>query len=151
MTALLDDLDRTLLDRLQDGIAVADRPFLALAQELGITEDLLLDRLRRMLADGVLTRFGPMFNAEAMGGAFCLCAMAVPEEDIDAVAELVNAWPEVAHNYERAHRLNMWFVLAADRPERIEEVADEIETRTGLAVLRLPKEAEFFLRLKVAA
>lgn len=147
----LDALDRALLDRLQDGIAVTDRPFLAVAQELGATQETVLGRLRRMLRKGVLTRFGPMFNAEAMGGAFCLCAMAVPPERFDAVAELVNGFPEVAHNYERDHRLNMWLVLAAERPERIAAVAEEIEARTGLAVLRLPKEAEFFLRLKVAA
>ncbi len=84
-----------------------------------------------------------------MGGAFCLCAMAVPAARFEAVADTVNGFAEVAHNYERAHRLNMWFVLACEEPRRIEQVAAEIEAATGLAVLRFPKEAEYFVGLRV--
>ncbi len=98
-----------------------------------------------------MTRFGPFFDAEAMGGAFCLCAMAVPQDRFDAVVTLVNALPEVAHNYERAHRLNMWFVLATERPEGIDKAAARIERETGLRVLRFPKEREFFIGFRVAA
>ena len=86
-----------------------------------------------------------------MGGAFCLCAMEVPQDRFDAVVTLVNAHPEVAHNYERAHRLNMWFVLATDRPEAIERIARAIETETGLKVLRFPKLREFFIGFRVKA
>lgn len=147
----LDPIDRLLLDRLQDGIAVAERPFAAIAEELGLAEATVIARTRRLREGGALTRFGPMFNAEKMGGAFCLCAMAVPPERFEAVAAAVNGFAEVAHNYERDHRLNMWFVLAAERPERIGEVAAEIERATGIEVLLLPKEAEFFVGLKVPA
>ena len=63
----------------------------------------------------------------------------------------VNARPEVAHNYERAHRLNMWFVLATETPEGIERVARVIEGQTGLKVLQFPKEREFFVGFRVAA
>ena len=66
--------------------------------------------------DKTLTRFGPMFQVERMGGAFVLAALAVPEADYERVAELVNALPEVAHNYRREHALNMWFVLATETP-----------------------------------
>ena len=145
----LDPLDRLLLDRLQDGIAVTERPFAALAEEVGLAEATVIARTRRLRETGVLTRFGPMFNAEKMGGAFCLCAMAVPPARFDSVAAIVNGFAEVAHNYEREHRLNMWFVLAAERPERISEAAAEIERATGIEVLLLPKEAEYFVGLKV--
>ena len=145
----LDRLDRRLLGRLQDGIALEPHPFRAVARDLGISEDIVIARIRRLLDNGTLTRFGPLFNADEMGGAFCLCAMAVPTARFDAVAETVNDFPEVAHNYERAHRLNMWFVLACEEPDRIETVAAEIEAATGLAVLRFPKEAEFFVNLRV--
>lgn len=64
---------------------------------------------------------------------------------------LVNAHPEVAHNYERAHRLNMWFVLATDTPEGIETTARAIEGETGLRVLRFPKQREFFIGFRVQA
>jgi hypothetical protein len=66
------------------------------------------------------------------------------------VVTLVNALPEVAHNYERAHRLNLWFVLATERPEAIDSAADRIERETGLKVLRFPKEREFFIGFRVA-
>ena len=60
-----------------------------------------------------------MFNADRMGGAFTLAAMQVPPDELDTVAAAVNEWPEVAHNYERDHALNMWFVIGVDRPERV--------------------------------
>ena len=145
----LDHLDRRLLERLQDGIAVEPRPFRAVARDLGITEDNVIARIGRLLDNGTLTRFGPLFNADEMGGAFCLCAMAVPAARFEAVTDTVNGFVEVAHNYERAHRLNMWFVLACEEPDRIAAVAAEIEAATGLAVLRFPKEAEFFVGLRV--
>ena len=86
-----------------------------------------------------------------MGGAFCLCAMAVPDARFDTVAAQVNAHSEVAHNYARSHRLNMWFVLATETPSGITRAADAIEAETGLRVLRFPKVKEFFIRFRVAA
>ena len=77
--------------------------------------------------------------------------MAVPEARFEAVAEIVNAFPEVAHNYARDHALNMWFVVATERPERVAEVLAEISRASGLEVLDLPKEEEFFLELRLQA
>jgi DNA-binding Lrp family transcriptional regulator len=136
---------------LQDGFPICPAPFAEAARDLGLTEDDLLARLARMKAARVITRFGPFYDAEAMGGAFCLCAMAVPEAEFEAVLTTVNARPEVAHNYERSHRLNMWFVLATERPEEIEEVAMSLERDTGQRVLRFPKLREFFIGFRVAA
>jgi DNA-binding Lrp family transcriptional regulator len=151
MSAPLDALDRALVERLQEGVAVAERPFAPLARELGVGEDELLARIARLLEAGVLTRFGPMFQIERMGGAFSLCALAVPRHDFERVARVVNALPEVAHNYERDHDYNMWFVLAAERPEDIERAIARIERETGLAVLHLPKIREYFVGLRLAA
>ena len=151
MTPTLDELDRRIVNRLQDGIGTESRPFAPVAEELGISEQKLITRLRRLRENGVLSRFGPMFNAERMGGAFCLCAMAVPEAHFDAVTEQVNGHPEVAHNYAREHRFNMWFVLASEEAGRIETVAKAIEAETGLTVLLFPKEAEYFVGFRVAA
>lgn len=147
----LDATDRALVNALQDDLPLVPRPFAALAARLGIAEAELLARLERLLAARILTRFGPFFDAEAMGGAFCLCAIAVPEERFEEVMIQVNAHPEVAHNYARAHRLNMWFVLACERAGDIERVADAIERETGLRVFRFPKEREFFVGFRVAA
>ena len=151
MSATLDETDRAIVNALQEGFPLSPRPYREAATCLGLTEDELIARLHRLLETRMLTRFGPFFNAEAMGGAFCLCAMAVPEEKFKAVMTQVNAHPEVAHNYERAHRLNMWFVLATESPKGIERVAQEIELETGLRVFRFPKEQEFFIGFRVAA
>jgi len=151
MQAELDKTDRRILNRLQEGFPVSRHPFAEVAQELGLTESDLLSRLTRMKQDRAITRFGPFYDAAAMGGAFCLCAMQVPDADFDKVAELVNAHPEVAHNYERDHKLNMWFVLATETQAEIGEVAELIEAETGLKVLLFPKEHEFFIGFRVAA
>jgi DNA-binding Lrp family transcriptional regulator len=147
----MDDLDRAIVNGLQRDFPVCERPFLAAAAELGTTEDELLDRLRALLDDGVLTRFGPLFQVERMGGAFMLAAMAVPQERLDAVAATVNALPEVAHNYQRDHPMNMWFVLAAESAEAITAAIDAIEAQTRLAVLTFPKEREYFVELELTA
>jgi DNA-binding Lrp family transcriptional regulator len=145
----MDDADRTIVNRLQDGIDICERPFAPIARSLGIPESEVTARVERLLADGTLSRFGPMYNAAAMGGAFTLAAMSVPDEDFDRVAAIVNAHPEVAHNYERDHALNMWFVVAAEQPDAVAEVIGSIERETGLRVVDLPKLTEYFLDLRL--
>ncbi|MCU9848835.1 AsnC family transcriptional regulator [Defluviimonas sp. WL0024] len=147
----LDATDRRILNALQEGFPLVPRPFAEAGAALGLAEQELIDRIARLKEIGAVTRFGPFFDAEAMGGAFCLCAMAVPEADFDRVAEIVNAFPEVAHNYARSHRLNMWFVLATATPEEIAATADRIKAATGLSVLLFPKLKEFFIGFRVAA
>lgn len=147
----LDATDRLLINRLQDGLPLRHDPFAPVAAEAGISEAEVVDRIAALREMGAITRFGPFLDAEAMGGAFCLCAMAVPAPRFDEVMTLVNAHPEVAHNYERQHRLNMWFVLACERPDQIAEAAARIEGETGLAVLRFPKLKEFFIGFRVEA
>lgn len=147
----LDATDRAILNRMQDGLPLVPHPFAPLAAELHLSEDALIARILALREIGAITRFGPFYDAEAMGGAFCLCAMEVPADRFDDVVTLVNAQPEVAHNYERTHRLNMWFVLACERPDQIEAAAARIERETGLPVLRFPKEHEFFIGFRVHA
>ena len=147
----LDATDRQILNALQEGFPISPRPFAAAAAPLGLTEDGLITRIARLREIGAITRFGPFYDAEAMGGAFCLCAMEVPEGRFDAVVTLVNDMPEVAHNYERAHRLNMWFVLACEKPEGIEAAARRIEGATKLQVRCFPKEREYFIGFRIRA
>ena len=147
----LTEQDRAILNAIQDDLPLSHAPFAGMAAGLGMSEADLLSRIRWLKDQGIITRFGPFFDASAMGGAFCLCAIAVPEEDFDAVMIQVNARPEVAHNYQRTHRLNMWFVLATETPEGIDAAADAIEGETGLKVRRFPKLQEFFIGFRVAA
>lgn len=147
----MDDIDRTIINELQGGLPVCERPYLEAAQRIGITEDELLVRLASLLEQGVLTRIGPLFQIERMGGAFTLAALSAPEENYDRIAEKVNALPEVAHNYARNHALNMWFVLATEKPEQIAEAIDRIKQDTGCEVFNFPKSREYFVELKLKA
>lgn len=147
----LDAIDRAIIDTLQGDFPLCERPYAAAAERLGIGETDLIGRLERMLADKVLTRFGPMFQIERMGGAFVLAALSVPEERYEAAVEQVNALPEVAHNYRREHLLNMWFVLATEKPEGIAEAIARIEAETGLPVHAFPKEKEYFVQMQLEA
>ena len=149
MSEVIDPDDLRLIVRLHGGLPLVERPYQAVAGELGLGEDQVIARLRALLASGVLTRFGPLFQIERAGGAFVLAAMQVPAARFDAVAAQVNARPEVAHNYRREHALNLWFVVAAASAEAAERAMQAIEAETGLAVLRFPKEREFFVELKL--
>jgi DNA-binding Lrp family transcriptional regulator len=141
--------DARLVDHLHGDFPLVDRPFAAVADALGWSEDRVIERLRQLLARGDLTRFGPLYQIERAGGRFVLAAMAVPEQRFDEVAATVNAMTEVAHNYRREHRLNMWFVVAAETPAEADAALARIEQVTGLPVLAFPKEREFRVELRL--
>jgi len=145
----LSQTDRELLNILQAGIPVVPRPYAACAEALGLSEEQVVSRIGEMLAGGLLTRFGPMFNVEKMGGEFTLVAAKVPAESFEDISEQVNAFPGVAHNYEREHELNMWFVTATSTKAETDALLRAISEKTGLTLFAMPKEKEFFLELKL--
>jgi DNA-binding Lrp family transcriptional regulator len=147
----MDDIDRRIINALQGGFPLCERPFAEAAAALDLTEPELISRIRALLGQRILTRFGPMYDAERLGGAFSLCAMSVPAEDFERVTALVNAHPEVAHNYERSHRYNLWFVLAVDSAAAIRRTIEAIERETGYPVIDLPREEEYFVELQLSA
>lgn len=149
--AVIDSTDRSIINALHGGFPLSDRPYRDVAETLGLTEDELIRRLELMLERRVLTRFGPLFQIERMGGAFVLAALKVPDADFDRVAAQVNEFAEVAHNYRREHVLNMWFVLATETPEGIGAAVSKIEAATGLPVYAFPKEREYFVELNLRA
>ncbi|MGE5505616.1 MAG: Lrp/AsnC family transcriptional regulator [Actinomycetota bacterium] len=147
----MDAVDRAIINGLQGGFPICERPFAEAAAGLGLSEAELISRIKRLAAYKTISRFGPMWHAERLGGGLTLAAMKVPAERFDEVAATVNAFPEIAHNYARDHAFNMWFVVATERPERIAEVIAEIEAATGLAVHDMPKVEEFFVGLRFEA
>ena len=154
MSEDLGTVDRAVLNAFQGGFPVVERPFEPAAAALadhgvGIDADELLTRVQDLDDAGVLTRFGALINAEAIGGTATLVATHAPEDSYDEHAEMINAHPEVAHNYEREHpHLNMWFVLSVAEEGRVEDVLAEIEAETGEETYNLPKQQEFHVGAK---
>lgn len=144
----MNQVERAVINALQDGFPVVERPFAEAAESLGLGEEELLGCLETLLDERVLTRFGPIYHAERMGGSLMLAAMRVPAADFDRVAGQVNDFDEVAHNYERDHAFNMWFVLATESAEQMREVLAAIEKETGYRVYAMPRIEEFYVGLR---
>ena len=144
----LHSLDRKIINHLQGGFPICENPWDELAEQLDIPADDIINRIQRLQDEGYLSRFGPMYHAEKMGGGLTLAAIKVPEERYDEVTGIVNSFDEVAHNYARDHVLNMWFVVATEKPEQVLSVINKIEQKTGLRVYNMPKQEEYFLGLK---
>ncbi len=147
----MDAIDRLIVNLLQDDLPVCEAPFAGVAAAIGLDEDALIERVARMVETGLATRFGPLFNADRLGGAFTLAALSVPPADYARVAAIVNAMPEVAHNYEREHELNMWFVVATESRNEVAPALERIERETGYPVIDLPKVREYFVGLRLDA
>jgi DNA-binding Lrp family transcriptional regulator len=144
----LDDTDRLLLNELQGGFPLTQRPFRDVAVRLELDEDDVIARIRRLVDTGALSRFGTILNAPQLGGERTLAAMHVPKERFEEVAAFVNGLEAVSHNYERTHHFNMWFVISSEDEDEIARTIETIERETGLSVINLPTLEEYFVDIK---
>jgi DNA-binding Lrp family transcriptional regulator len=138
---------RAFINQFQGGFPIAGRPFHGVAARLGMQETALIQTVRQLLDDQLLSRFGPLYDTDRLGGGVTLAALSAPEADFERVARLVNRLPAVAHNYRRGHALNMWFVVASSREQGVDECLEMIAAQTGLRVYSFPKLHEFYLGL----
>ncbi|EMA46998.1 siroheme decarboxylase subunit beta [Halococcus saccharolyticus] len=143
----LDGVDAALIDGYQSGFPVRERPFEVVGEELGIGEAEALARVERLREAGVFRRFGAVLNPPVIGSS-ALAAVQAPEERFAEIAEIVNGYRQVNHNYRRDHDWNMWFVVTAGSRDTRDSILDEIEERTGQAVLRLPMLTDFYIDLE---
>lgn len=137
MESDIDEIDRHLLNDFQRNFPVSPRPYDAIAAAMGIGVDEVLARLSRLQQAGMISRIGAVVAPQRAGWS-TLAAMPVPSDRLDAVADLVTAYPEVNHNYEREHRLNLWFVVTGPDEDAVTRVLRDINARTGLEVFDLP-------------
>lgn len=142
----LTELDRSLLDEFQREFPLTERPYSDIAARLGTDEATVLSRLQHHLEVGCVSRIGAVVTPHSAGWS-TLAAMEVPAERLDDVAALVGDYPEVNHNYEREHRLNLWFVVAGRDRAHVGTILADIEARTGIEVLDLPLLESFRLDL----
>ncbi|MBI5120633.1 MAG: Lrp/AsnC family transcriptional regulator [Rhodospirillales bacterium] len=142
----MDEFDRRLLSDFQRSFPLVPQPFAELARRLDCCEDEVIEAYGRLKDEGAISRIGAVVRVNA-AGASTLAAIAVPQSRLDEVAALVSAYPEVNHNYEREHGLNLWFVVTAPDRARVDAVLADIGIRTGLEVLDLPMRAEYHIDL----
>jgi DNA-binding Lrp family transcriptional regulator len=140
------ELDRTLLDEFQRDFPLVPHPYAAIATRLGTDEETVLAALETLSAEDCISRIGAIVAPHRAGWS-TLAAMAVPANRLSEVAALVSGFPEVNHNYEREHRLNLWFVVTGEDRTHVVAVLDEIRNRTGLKVIDLPLLESFRLDL----
>ncbi|MTI82561.1 MAG: Lrp/AsnC family transcriptional regulator [Firmicutes bacterium] len=144
----LDNLDRELLNRIQHGFPVVPEPYKDLANQLDIMEEEVINRLRAMIDAGVIRRLGGIFDSRRVGYTGTLCALKVPEDKIESVAEVINEYSGITHNYLRDHEYNMWFTLLAQSTERIDQILDEIREKTKIEeILSLPASRIFKIKV----
>lgn len=143
---MLAPLHKRLLNDYQQDFPLSPTPYLDIAEQLGVSEDEVLNAFQALSEQQMISRIGPVIAPNSIGNS-ALVAMAVPEVDLARVAELVSAYPEVNHNYERENRFNLWFVLIADSETHLQAVIADIETQTGYPAMLLPMLADYFINL----
>jgi len=139
-------LEQRLLNEFQQGLPLTPNPFAEIARQLGVYETTVLETLKRLQTEGVISRVGAVFRPNRVG-ASTLAAIAVPPDELEAIASIVSQFDEVNHNYEREHDYNLWFVAVAGDEEDLQQVLVDIETACGYPVMNLPLEDEFFIDL----
>jgi DNA-binding Lrp family transcriptional regulator len=144
---LLDEADRAILNRIQSDFPITSRPFLAVAREIGLAEQEVIDRVRRLKESGIIRRIGGNFVPGALGYVSTLCSASVPPEKLALFTEAVNRHPGVTHNYLRENTFNVWFTFIAPSMAEIEANLRAISAETGIAeILNLPATRVFKIR-----
>lgn len=133
---------------MQADFPLEPRPFAVLGHRLGLTEIQALQRVSRLKQEGIIRRLGASFDPRALGYVSTLVACVVPQDKVQEFARVVNAYPEVTHNYQRDHRYNVWFTLIAPSRADIQRLLGEIQARTGLSEM-YSLEAERVFKIDV--
>lgn len=140
----LDNTDRRLLNLIQTDFPICSKPYFVLGDKLGISEDEVLQRLEQLMSNDIIRRLGGVFDSRKLGYKGTLCAIKVPTERIDEVAEVINSYIGITHNYLRDHQYNMWFTILAQSPKKVEQLLQEIKEKTGInELINLPSERFF--------
>lgn len=142
----MNNIDQRLLNGYQRGFPLSAAPYADIARELDITEDEVITRLQALKASGAISRIGAVVRPNTIGVS-TLAAIQAPAEELERIAAIVSAFPEVNHNYEREHAINLWFVITARNALHRAQVLTDIAAQTGYAVHSFPLERDFHIDL----
>ena len=145
---LLDEADKKILNAIQIDFPLVQRPFKQLGDMLGLHEEDVIKRIKQLQAEGAIRRIGPIINTKNTGGVSTLVALKAPADRVDEVAQIINGYEEVSHNYLRPAEFNIWFTLSTDSETRMQEILSEISQRTGCKVMNLPTKRLFKIGVK---
>ena len=144
----MDEIDKSILNEIQSDFPISQRPFKVLGEQLSLSEDEVIDRIKNLKSEGVIRRIGGNFNSGDLGFRSTLCAARVPEEKLEKFVEAVNSYKGVTHNYLRENDYNIWFTVIAQNSEAIEVCLDEISKKTGVQdILNLPSIKMFKIKV----
>ncbi len=140
----MDDIDRKILNLIQREFPICAEPFKVIGGKLGLREEEVLERIRRLKTDEVIRRIGAVFDPKKLGFVSTLCAARVPEDRIRDFVDAVNSYTGVTHNYRRNHDYNIWFTFIAEGPEALERALGEIKAKTGVSdIISMPAKRTF--------
>ncbi|MFZ5942717.1 MAG: AsnC family transcriptional regulator [Bacillota bacterium] len=143
----MDNTDKKLLTIIQKDFPICSSPFQKLGEQLGISEEETINRIKTLKEQGIIRRLGGIFDSRKLGYKSTLCTMEVPAEQLEEVSKIVNEYLGVTHNYLRNHTYNLWFTLITPSDVHLQKTIQEIENRTGLKVLNLPAYKMFKIRV----
>ncbi len=139
-------LEQVLMNDFQHDFPLTSQPFHDIAERYSVDVAKIIAIYEKLISEGAISRIGPVIKPNVIGASL-LAALLVPEEKLHEVAEMINAYPEVNHNYEREHKFNLWFVITAADEKRLQIILNEIKEKTGYQLLRLPLEEAFHIDL----
>lgn len=128
----LDPTDKLVINHIQSDFPISERPYRQIGADLGLSEEDVLNRVKKLKESGYIRRIGGNFGPEKVGFFSTLCAAVVPENKIDLFTEVVNSYAGVTHNYLRENRFNIWFTFIAPSREEIDIKLKEISDKTGI-------------------
>ena len=144
----MDETDKKILNLIQTGFPVTHAPYAAIGEQIGISEDDAFERVKNLRNTGIIRRIGASFDSRGLGWTSTLCAMCVPPDKIEEVAKVVSKYPGVTHNYERAHKYNLWFTLIAPDEAEVDKTLREIEKDSGYGPVRnMPMIKKFKIKV----
>jgi DNA-binding Lrp family transcriptional regulator len=139
-------LEQHILNDFQRDMSLSATPYADIAKQLGVSEEKVLQCVQSLQDRGVISRIGPVFRPNRIGVS-TLAAMSVPEQQLECVARIISAFPEVNHNYQREHDYNLWFVVTASSAEHLDIVLHEIEQHAEYPLMSLPMLDDYFIDL----
>lgn len=145
---MIDEIDIELLNIIQNNFPITLRPYKSIADILDISEEDVLNRIKKLKDEDKIRKIGVTFNSKQLGYKSTLCALTVPDDRLDEVAEIINSYEGVTHNYVRKHKYNVWFTLIAPSIESLQCTIEEIRMRIGInQIMNLSSQRVFKIKV----